>query len=146
MKDFSIDYYILVTVAAFGVLQLAASLGGLRGLLIFRSRRMTRLFAIILPVVAAIWFFGTKDRNINDYLGGLSSNEVALTFFVGALTAWVVTVAVSSVVNARTHRGSPSPVIGLDALRDATYFRALSHSVRYWLREWRAQMKSYFFG
>jgi hypothetical protein len=144
LKSFSIDYYILVTVAAFGVLQIAASLGGLKGLSIFRSAVATRLFGFGLPLAAVIWFFGTADRNISDHLGGLSSNEVALAFFLGTMTAWLLTVVVTSVINARTHRGGASPRFGLHALKDATYFRALSQSLRYWSREWRTQTKSYF--
>lgn len=144
LKSFSIDYYILVTVAAFGVLQIAASLGGLKGLLIFRSAAATRLFGFGLPLAAGIWFFGTEDRNISDHLGGLSANEVALAFFLGALTAWVITVVVTSLLNARKHLGGPSPRFGLHALQDATYVRALSQNLRYWSREWRTQTKSYF--
>ena len=146
MKDFSIDYYILVTVASMGVLQLVASRGGLRGLLLFQSPMMSRIVGAVLPLASVIWFFGSEDRNISDHMGGLSSNEVALTFFVGGVTAWVVTVAVSSAVNARAHRGSPATALGIDSLRDATYVRAVTHNLRRWSRIWRAQTKQYFSG
>jgi hypothetical protein len=144
LKSFSIDYYILVTVAAFGVLQIAASLGGLRGLLIFGSAVVARLLGFGLALAAAFWFFGTEDRNVSDHLGGLSSNEVALAFFMGSLTAWLLTVVITSVTNARTYRGGPSPRFGLHALQDSTYLRAVAQNIRYWSREWREQTKSYF--
>ncbi len=146
MKDFSIDYYILVTVASMGVLQLAASRSGLKGLLVFRSPLVTRIVGAILPLASVIWFFGGEDRNISDHLGGLSSNEVALTFFVGVLTAWVVTVTVSSAVNARMHRGAATTALGIDALRDTTYYRALPLNLRLRSKIWRAQTKRYFSG
>ena len=146
MKEFSIDYYILVTVASMGVFQLAAIRGGLRGLLIFKSPLVTRLVGFGLPLAAALWFFGAEDRNVSDNLGGLSANEVALKYFVGTVTAWTVTAALSSIVNARTHRGGSPAAVGLEALRDTTYFRALSLSLRHWSRKWRAQMKRYFSG
>ena len=146
MKALSVDYYIMVTIAAFGVMQLAANLGGLKAMLIFRSPVVTRAFGSVLPAAAAVWFFSAENRNVSDHLGGLSSNEIALAFFVGVLTSWVVTVAITSLINAHSHRGTPSPGAGLEALREATYFRALLYSARYWLREWRTQMKPYFFG
>jgi len=146
MKDFSIDYYILVSVASMGVLQLAATRSGLKGLLVFKSPLVTRIVGAVLPLASIIWFFGSENRNVSDHLGGLSSNEIALTFFVGALTAWVVTVAVSSVVNARADQGAATNAPGIDALRDTTYFRALSLNIRHRSRIWRAQTKQYFSG
>jgi hypothetical protein len=143
MKDFAIDYYALVTVASLGVFQLAAIHGGLRGLLVFRSPLVTRLVGFGLPLAAALWFFASEDRNVSDHLGGLSSNEIALTFFLGTVTAWTITAALSSIVNARTLGGGGPAAVGLESLRDKTYLRALSLSLRHWSGKWRAQMKRY---
>ncbi|MDP6108367.1 MAG: hypothetical protein QGI33_08035, partial [Candidatus Brocadiia bacterium] len=107
---------------------------------------VARLLGFGLALAAAFWFFGTEERNISDHLGGLSSNEVALTFFVGVLTAWVVTVTVSSAVNARMHRGAATTALGIDALRDTTYYRALPLNLRLRSKIWRAQTKRYFSG
>jgi len=137
MKAFSIDYYILVTVSAVGVFQLVAMHRDLRGILVFRPSRTSVLFWAAVPLAAVAWFFLTKDRKVSDHLGGLSSNEIALAFFVGVVTAWVLTAAVTSVLNRNRHHGEPDPEAGLESLAGATYFEAVLHNVRYWYRQWR---------
>ena len=138
MKAFSVDYYILVTVSAVGVFQLLAMHRGLRGIQVFRPSRISVLFWAALPLAAVAWFFLTEDRKVSDHLGGLSSNEIALAFFVGVVTAWVLTAAVTSVLNRNRDHGEPDPEAGLDSLSQTTYFRAVLHSLRYWHREWRS--------
>lgn len=137
MKAFSIDYFILVTVSAVGVFQLVAMHRGLRGILVFRPSRISALLWAAFPVAAVVWFFITKDRKVSDHLGGLSSNEIALAFFVGVVTAWVLTAVVTSVLN-RSHGQEPTdPGAGLDSLTSATYFGAVSRNLRYWYAQWR---------
>ena len=137
MKAFSIDYYVLVTVSAIGVFQLVAMHGGLRGMLVFRPSRTSALLWAAFPLAAVAWFFVTKDRKVSDHLGGLSSNEIALAFFVGVVTAWVLTVVVTSVLNRGLDRQVPDPGAGLDSLSSATYFSAVLHNLRYWYAQWR---------
>ena len=146
MITFATDYFFLVFFATIGVLQIAASLGRLPGLLFFKMDLVARIVGLVLIVGAFIWFFETGDRNINDYEGGLDAPTQALFFFLGAFAGLGVTFAVSSVVNLRMSGEQPAPDEGLDALRGTNYVRALAHSLRYWIREWRTQMKSYFSG
>ena len=146
MSAFAIDYILFVFVASLGVIQIAASMGRLNGLLILKSPMVARLLSSILTVAAFIWFFATDTRNLNDYEGGLDANEQAVLFLLGALTAAVVTLGVSSIVNARMNGGDSAPDDGLDALKDGNYITALLHSLRYWRREWRTRTKPYFFG
>ena len=146
MFTFATDYYLFVFAASLGVIQISASLGRLRGLLLLKSPAVARASGLALAVGAFVWFFATDPRNLNDYEGGLDANIQALFFFLGALTAIVVTVLVSSLVNARMNGGGPAPGEGLDALKHTNYVRALSRSLRYWSKEWHTQMKSYFFG
>ncbi len=137
MKAFSIDYYILVTVSAVGVFQLVAMRGGLRGILVLRPSRLSVLLWAALPLAAVVWFFLTKDRKVSDHMGGLSSNEIALAFFVGVVTAWVLTVAVTSILNHNRGHEEVDPRAGLRSLSRTTYSRAVLHNVRCWYREWR---------
>ena len=146
MITFAIDYFILVFVASIGVIQIAASLGRLNGLLIFKSILLARTLGLILAVVPFVLFFSTAERNINDFEGGLDAPTQALFFFLGAIAGGGVTFLLSSLANIRMNNGDPSPEAGLDALRETNYVRALGHSLGYWWREWRTQMKRYFFG
>ena len=143
MFSFATDYYITVFVATLGVLQVAVSLGQLKGLLIFKSPLVARAFGLALPVGAFAWFFATGTRNVNDYEGGLDGNVQALFLFLGASTAVGVTLLVSSVVNAKMNGEDPQAEDGLDALMHTNYARALGHSFRYRWRVWRAQMSRF---
>ena len=125
MKEFSIAYFIFITVASVGVIQFAASRHKLDGLMIFRSLFITRMVSVILPIGASIWFFTSENRNISDHLGGLSGNAVALTFFLATATGWLITAIISSAVHTRAQLGSDKLILGITALQDKTYFRAL---------------------
>ncbi len=146
MFTFATDYYLFILVASFGVIQLAASLGGLRGLLIVKNDLVTRTLGVAFAVAAAVWFFDPAIRNINDYEGGLDANQQAIFFLLGTVSAFLLTVAVSSVVNARMAGSTPSPGSGLEDLKQASFTTALIRNIRFWLREWRTQTKSYFSG
>ena len=146
MSAFAIDYFLFVFFASLGVIQIAASIGHLNGLLIFKSPILARSLSSALTVAAFVWFFATEDRNLNDYEGGLDANMQALLFVLAALAAAVVTLGVSSIFNARMNGGDRAPDDGLDALKDGNYITGLLHSLRYWSREWRTRTKPYFFG
>ena len=145
MFSFAIDYYLAVFVAAFGVIQIAASLGELRGLVFLRSAPFARIVGAVLVAASAVWFFSTAPRNINDYEGGLDANEQAIFLALGTLTAIAVTLIASSLVNLRM-KVDARPEAGLDALKEANYTRSAVASIRYWSKQWRTRMKPYLLG
>jgi hypothetical protein len=146
MFTFATDYYLFVLIATTGVLQIALSIGQIRGLLIFKSPIIARGLGLTLTAAAFIWFFRTGDRNINDYEGGLDANAQALFFFFGAFSAVIVTYVVASIVNYRMAGPNAPRDAGLDAVRDTNYARALARSLSYWWKNWRTQTKDYFSG
>ncbi len=146
MSEFALDYSILVFLASIGVIQIAASVNRLKGLLFFKSPLMARLFGLSLTVGAFVWFFASEPRNINDYAGGLDANVQALFCFFSAVAAVLATFVVSSLLNARMGGEEHSPDDGLDALRSTTYLKAVTSNLARWWREWRTQMRSYFSG
>ena len=80
MFSFAIDYYLMVVIAACGVLQIGASVSGLDALLLFKSPVRARALGIVLVVAGPVLFFATAERNINDYEGGLDGNFQGLFF------------------------------------------------------------------
>ena len=78
MFSFAADYFIMVFVASLGVMQTAASIGGLRGLLVFKNPLVARPLGIAIAIAAIVWFFMVAERNINDYEGGLDSNRAGV--------------------------------------------------------------------
>jgi hypothetical protein len=146
MFTFAADYFIMVFVASLGVMQTAASIGGLRGLLVFKNPLVARLLGIAIAIAAIVWFFMVAERNINDYEGGLDAPTQGLFFFLGAFTAVLLTLALSSLVNHRMRGPETPPEAGIDTLRDTSYTLALARSITYWCRNWRTQTKRYFLG
>ena len=146
MFTFAIDYFLFVFIACFGVIQIAASLGGLEGLLLLKKPLIARAIGLTMAILGFVWFFTSEDRNINDYEGGLDANVQALFFFFGGLTALTVTLVTSSLLNMRMNGAPPAPGEGLGALSRTSYIRGLIQNLRYWRREWRTQIKPYFFG
>ena len=163
MFTFAVDYFIMVFVASLGVMQTAASIGGLRGLLVFKNPLVARPLGIAIAIAAIVWFFMVAERNINDYEGGLDSNQQGLLFFLAVAASGVFTCVFTSLLNwrivdsrlrgndrkCRGMAGSVRQDAGLGALRHSNWFQALAHNYRYWFSEarcWRTQIKRYFFG
>ena len=153
MFSFALDYFIMVFVASFGVMQTAASIGGLRGLLMLKNPIIARPLGIAIAVVAIVWFFAVAERNINDYEGGLDSNQQGLLFFLAVAASGVLTCALSSLWNRRLRVSASdlkqAPGAGLDALKIENWWHALSRNYRYLFNEatcWRTQIKRYFSG
>lgn len=146
MLGFILDYYILVTLSSFGVIQIASGLNKLNCLLLFRTKKSTWLLGIGLPAIAFFLFFFTEERNINDYEGGLDANMQSLLFFLGASTAYGVTLSLSCLLNRNSSTYHPDPREGLISLNKVPFSRAVSCNLKYWRREWRRQIKPYLFG
>ena len=173
MISFAADYFIMVFVASLGVIQAAASVGGLRGLLVFKHPGIARTLGVALAIGAIVWFFAVAERNINDYEGGLDSNEQGLLFFLAVATSGILTCVLTSLLNRRmldscfrrndeeegrnggadvrsgSLDGGDAPDAGLGALRYGSWWQAMTQNYRYWYRDarcWRTRIKRYFSG
>ena len=146
MLTFAADYFIMVTVACVGTIQVAAAVAGLRGLLFLGRTSLCKALGVLLIAAGPVLFFGTAERNLNDYEGGLDANEQAIFFFLGVVAGLGLTVLVSSLLNRRMKGRDDSPRGGLDSLRDSNFAAALSRSLIYWKANWRTQTRRYFSG
>ena len=148
MFSFAIDYYLMVVIAACGVLQISASVGRLDGLLLFKSPLMARALGVALAAAGPVLFFATAERNINDYEGGLDGNFQGLFFILGTITALALTVGATSFVN-RSMAHPTQIENGIESLKRTNYTRALTNNIRFlrkhW-RTWRTWTRPYFFG
>ena len=146
MLTFAADYFIMVAVACVGTIQVAAAFAGLRGLLFVQRLSLAKLLGVLLIAAGPVLFFGTEERNLNDYEGGLDANQQAIFFLLGVLAGLGVTVLVSSMLNRRMKGREGAPSGGLDSLRDSNFAVALARSLSYWKRNWRTQTRRYFSG
>ncbi len=145
MINFPFDYYLMAVLATFGTVQIAASIGRLDGLLVFKSPRAARLLGAIIVLVGLALFFGTAERNINDYEGGLDGNSQGLFFLMGTITALALTALLTSFVN-RGMDSQPRIGDGVESLKRTTYTNGLAHNLRYLRKHWRTWTRPYFFG
>jgi hypothetical protein len=128
------DYFTLVFVSAVGVIQVAAALSGLRGLMFLGDRRMAGLLGTALAVGVFLWYILSAPRNLPDTAGGLSGNQSAWLFSAASATAIAFTLAGSSVVNWRLRVSDHQHESGLDALRSTTFLWAV---VRTLIAAWK---------
>lgn len=136
MISFAFDYYLMVVVAASGVLQIAASIGELDALLFFKSRIRARALGAALILAGLALFFGTAKRNINDYAGGLDGNFQLILFLLGSITAIALTATATSLVN-KDMNGPSRIEHGIQSLGRTTYARVLARNLLQVRNHWR---------
>ena len=114
------------------VFQMTAALGGLRGLLYFHQRLVTFLLGAVVLTGAEAWFFLSESRNVPDSAHGMNGNEQFGYFFAGAGAGLAFTLIVSSLRNWNLGAKQSHLPLGLDALRETSYLRALHRTCSYY--------------
>lgn len=131
--SFIADYYLLVFLASCGLFQMSAAHKGFRGMLFFRHRPSSFLLGLASLVVALAWFFLSEPRNVSDSGHGLNGNEQFAYFFAGSGTGLAFTLIVATLSRWafrawRSDLSSGQDAVGLDALKEATYFHAMKRT------------------
>ena len=128
---FVLDYFVFVFLAALGVIQVAASYSDLRRLLFIPSRRAAVAAGTMVTAAAFAWFFLSEPRNISDDAGGLDGNQMAGLFALGAGSALIGTLLLSSLLNRSLESIERHVSPGLDALRETTYINAILRTLKH---------------
>ena len=84
MFGFHLDYYFCCVLAVSGLLFV---------LVAYRKSSLSIMpycLGVNLMLAAAILFFNTENRIVNDYQGGLDANEQIVLFALSALTALII--------------------------------------------------------
>ena len=84
MFGFHLDYYLCCVLAVSGLLFI---------LVAYRKSSLSVMpycLGVILMLAAAILFFNTDNRIVNDYQGWLDANEQIVLFALSALTALII--------------------------------------------------------
>ena len=84
MFGFHLDYYLCCVIAVSGLLFTATANRN------STAAVMPYYLGIILMLTAAILFFSTDNRIVNDYQGGLDANEQTVLFALSTLTALII--------------------------------------------------------
>jgi len=123
----SIKYCLAVFIAGLGLYQLAAMRNGLRGLLFFRKKRYSFLFASFTLIPSLYYFFTWNYRNVTGIIEG---NQQAGLFVLSMFVALLFTLCVSSLLNRLQFQLSTHLVKGLEVLKADTFFHAVRRSIR----------------
>ena len=111
-----------------GVVQVAASYGGLKGLLLCNSRAACAVLGTGLILGSLVWFFFEGGRNIPDTNGGIAGASQFGLFVLGGFLALLFTFVTTSLTN-RRNGGSSHTADGLPSLSETTYLQALSSNL-----------------
>ena len=118
----SLAYSLPVFIAGVGVLQATAAYNGLSGLMFFRKRIFSYVFAFVTIGLALAALF---DWNWRYDTGIIQGAQQAGFFFLIIVLALLFTVIVASLINRSRFPEVDESRGGLDVLRDATFFKAL---------------------
>lgn len=146
MSPLELEYFLFAFIASCGILQLAAALSKLKGLL-FLGKVVGGYVLATLTIGGAFgWFFAWGNRLQEKIIQiGLEGAQQFYYFILAAFSALAFTLIASSVVNLVSAslfslgKGKPNstrakqPVkaeLGLDNLQEMTYFEAIWHSFR----------------
>jgi hypothetical protein len=122
------EYLILVFLVCCGVVQVAASFGGLKGLLFIGNRRFATAFGMVVILGSLTWFFWNGGRNHPDTGGGIAGASQFAYFVLGGFLAMLVTFGITSLTNFSRTR-SDDTTDGLISLKETTFGQALSHNL-----------------
>ncbi len=137
------QYFLFVFVAVMALLQLIATVNGLKGMIFIRNKPATVLLSVAALVFAFWWFFYRDDR-INTVMRrtGLEGAQQFTVFCWTTFAALVLTLVVASLLKALVYRrGSQGTaeerIEGAYDLRYDSWFEALGAAIRR-IRESRA--------
>ena len=136
----TLQYFIFVSVAAAGAIQVAAVVAGLRGLFLLRGRWPSLVLGVVAVVLSFIWFFREAPWRTPAHVTGLEGAEQFSFYLLAIFVATVATLLLSSLVNAGLGKYADDEVEGLEGLKDRTYWEALGKTYRYWMRRWRERI------
>jgi hypothetical protein len=149
-------YFIFIYLASLGVLQIAASYANLNGLSFFTKPNLGYIFGALSIVGGFCWFYIVGNphpevaytisvgdifrygfSNPNPPSTGLilGAGESVFFFLLAAGCAFLTTIAFSSIVKFRISPGTPEEMKeeapeGLEALREMTFFQAITRILR----------------
>lgn len=140
---FLMDYIFWVFISTLAVVQFAAARSGIWGMLYAREwPKATQCFALMITIVAFVWYFVTEDRNQPDTGLGLDANVQAFWFAASGAVAVSATLIITSVINHRwggeghgwDNLSGEAPPTGIAWLSQTTFFHAIRARIAYLLQ------------
>ena len=141
---FTQEYLLLVFISATGIIQIAATYGQIKGLLIVQNMYISTTVGILLIVAPLLAFFWSGGRNIPDTNGGIPGALQFALFLLGIALAISFTYAVTSI--SQSHRFSATTLDtpkGLESLRETTFAKAIFKNLCILWQQYRKSTKKH---
>jgi len=129
MGTTAIEYFSFVAIGSLGTIQIAAACAGLKGLSFFSKPLAGYIFGVLAIIGAFCWFFATENRNTPSEIEGMQQVGIILA---GAMAAYVITAAVSSLLKYRLsfqettpHPRQQTNPRGIETLKETTLIGAI---------------------
>ena len=141
---FTQEYLLLVFISAIGIIQVAASYGQIKGLLIVQNIYISVIVGILLIVTPLLAFFWSGGRNIPDTNGGIPGALQFVLFLSGIALAISFTYTVTSISQSyRFSNTTPDTLKGLESLRNTTFAKALFKNLCMLWQQYRKSTKKH---
>ena len=122
------EYCIFVFIRVIGVVQLSASYGNIRYLLIFENRSLSSLFGMLIVLTSFIWFFRNGPLHIPDTEGGLAGLQQFLAFISCALLSILFTYLATSLYRYNRFL-SNQHYSGIWSMKNTTFLNILFNNI-----------------
>ena len=130
MFSMALDYFLLIVVGFFGILQIVATKNGLYGLRIFADKRKGYVLGTAVFLGAFIWFFGSGNRNIEGHITGVQGLQQFELVLAGTVASILSTAIIVSVLHLKTKSQNKSQEFGLEQIREITYLQAFARYLK----------------
>ncbi|MBE0415409.1 MAG: hypothetical protein IBX36_02570 [Dehalococcoidia bacterium] len=154
MLKLALEYFLFIFLASLGVLQIVASYDNLRGLSFFSRPTWGYIFGSLAVVGGFSWFYivanphpevayaitfgdifhyGWSNPKLADIGLIMGEGECVVFFLLALVCALLTTFLISSMVKSKiapSQRGVHEGSVGLEALREMTFFQAVRRSLR----------------
>ena len=95
-SSFESDFFVCSFIASVAVFQLAVAKAKITNLTFSTHIRTSVVLSFAALILAFALFFGAKERNINDFAGGLDANQQAFIFLASTTAAFLFTGGICS--------------------------------------------------
>jgi hypothetical protein len=120
----ALDYFLLIVVGFFGILQIVAARNSLYGLRLFSDKKIGYVAGGIITTGAFVWFFLSGNRNIEGHLTGVQGAQQFELFLAGASASMLLSALIVSIRHLKSKSKNSSRGRGLEQIRQVTYLQA----------------------
>ena len=122
------EYCIFIFIGVLGVVQLSASYGNIRYILIFDSKILSSFWGSIIIFMSFLWFFKDGGRHIPDTEGGIAGFQQFMLFILCTFLSILCTYMITSVF--RHCKSKPDQhYLGISSMRETTFWNILFNNI-----------------